>query len=112
MDDFLTPDEISNVRQELAEAVVWAEEKVKIANQSYETIDKHIRRLDQDLKKFEEELEKERKQQEQLQEQTLKAHGKKRKRDFDPDPRPDSAKRQSTLCIPFPYFLLLTIQPP
>jgi len=54
--------------------------RISIANQSYDVLDKHIRRLDQDLRRFEVELERERLQQEQLQEQTLKAMGKKRPR--------------------------------
>jgi len=41
-------------------------------------VDKHIRRLDQDLKKFEAELEDERKQQQQVQSQSLKSTGGKK----------------------------------
>lgn len=80
LEEFLTPDELTAVKAELADAVRIGEEKIQIANHSYEVVDKHIRRLDQDLKKFEEELERERVHQEQMQEQALIAMGKPKKR--------------------------------
>jgi len=74
---------------------------------SYEVVDKHIRRLDQDLKKFEQELADERQQQEQLAEQTKIAQGKTYKRKRDEKEAPSSNKMprtsrpvQSTLCAP------------
>lgn len=97
LEEFLTPDELTAVKAELADAVRIGEEKIQIANHSYEVVDKHIRRLDQDLKKFEEELERERVHQEQLQEQALIAMGKPKKRK-----RCGRARR----CAPTPRLVL------
>eukprot|EP01113_Clastostelium_recurvatum_P000959 TRINITY_DN10410_c0_g1_i6.p1 TRINITY_DN10410_c0_g1~~TRINITY_DN10410_c0_g1_i6.p1 ORF type:complete len:258 (-),score=44.00 TRINITY_DN10410_c0_g1_i6:5-778(-) len=43
--------------QDLNTCMVYADEKIELAVQTYEVVDKHIRRLDQDLRKFEAELE-------------------------------------------------------
>jgi len=43
-------------RQELKACLEFGDEKVALAIQTYELVDKHIRRLDTDLKKFEAEL--------------------------------------------------------
>lgn len=61
-DDILTEEEIEKLRDELKEACLLGDEKVSLAAQTYEMVDKHIRRLDQDLKKFEHEIEMQRKQ--------------------------------------------------
>lgn len=45
------------VRQLYAKCQEYADEKVSLAMQTYELVDKHIRRLDVDLRKFEHELE-------------------------------------------------------
>eukprot|EP00011_Vannellida_sp_DIVA3-517-6-12_P006151 CAMPEP_0114625028 /NCGR_PEP_ID=MMETSP0168-20121206/11064_1 /TAXON_ID=95228 ORGANISM="Vannella sp., Strain DIVA3 517/6/12" /NCGR_SAMPLE_ID=MMETSP0168 /ASSEMBLY_ACC=CAM_ASM_000044 /LENGTH=240 /DNA_ID=CAMNT_0001836307 /DNA_START=22 /DNA_END=744 /DNA_ORIENTATION=+ len=45
------------VRQLYAKCQEYADEKVSLAMQTYELVDKHIRRLDLDLRKFEHELE-------------------------------------------------------
>lgn len=92
------PDELEQTKSELAEAVRFGEEKIQIANQTfaaffflicsglidltgrYDMVDKHVRRLDQDLKKFEQELADERQQSEALAEQTKVAFGKSFKR--------------------------------
>jgi len=76
--EILSDQKIEELRQNLQDCIERGEEKIKIAGQTYEVVDKHIRRLDQDLKKFELELERERLQQEQQQNQVLKAKGKQK----------------------------------
>jgi len=78
INELLTDQKIEELRQNLQDCIERGEEKIKIAGQTYEVVDKHIRRLDQDLKKFELELERERLQQEQQQKQVLKAKGKQK----------------------------------
>jgi len=48
---------VERVRSQFQECIDTADEKVSVAVQTYELVDKHIRRLDGDLKKFESELE-------------------------------------------------------
>eukprot|EP01130_Rhizamoeba_saxonica_P003780 TRINITY_DN1569_c0_g1_i2.p1 TRINITY_DN1569_c0_g1~~TRINITY_DN1569_c0_g1_i2.p1 ORF type:complete len:210 (-),score=37.54 TRINITY_DN1569_c0_g1_i2:398-952(-) len=50
---------IEESRQELQKCVDWGEEKVRIAVQTYDLVDRHIQRLDQDLFKFKQELDNE-----------------------------------------------------
>uniref|UniRef100_A0A6B2LGE0 Inhibitor of growth protein n=1 Tax=Arcella intermedia TaxID=1963864 RepID=A0A6B2LGE0_9EUKA len=69
---------IEELKGQLQDCIDRGEEKIKIAGQSYEVVDKHIRRLDQDLKKFEQELERESLQKKQQQKQVLKAQGKQK----------------------------------
>jgi hypothetical protein len=73
----LSPEKFSQIQLALDEAVLRSEEKVKVcsivsiklrdqlAQETYDIVDKHIRRLDDDLRKFNEEL-----QQEQLHQKT------------------------------------------
>jgi inhibitor of growth protein 4 len=49
------------IREDFQKAMQHGDEKVELAVQTYELVDKHIRRLDTELKKFESELEQERK---------------------------------------------------
>lgn len=58
----MTDKEIVLLREELKEACNYGDEKVDLAVQTYDIVDKHIRRLDQDLKKFEHEIEMQKKQ--------------------------------------------------
>jgi len=76
--DYLTPERLDELQNKLQECIEWGEEKLKITGQTYEVVDKHIRRLDQDLKKFEAELHRERQQQAQQTQQVLKAKGKQK----------------------------------
>eukprot|EP00029_Vermamoeba_vermiformis_P013666 TRINITY_DN8591_c0_g1_i1.p1 TRINITY_DN8591_c0_g1~~TRINITY_DN8591_c0_g1_i1.p1 ORF type:complete len:236 (+),score=81.04 TRINITY_DN8591_c0_g1_i1:52-759(+) len=76
--ELFTDEQIQQMREELENCVSHCDEKVSLAVQTYDLVDKHIRRLDQDLKKFEAELEDERKQQQQVQSQTLKSTGGKK----------------------------------
>ena len=46
------------IRKRYTTCVEFADEKISLAAQTYEMVDKHIRRLDIDLRKFELELEK------------------------------------------------------
>ena len=46
-----------NLKQEYSKAVEDAEEKVNIATQIYDLVDRHLRKLDQELSKFKMELE-------------------------------------------------------
>jgi hypothetical protein len=48
--------ELASIRKDYATCLEYADEKVGLAMQTYEMVDKHIRKLDQDLKKFEQEL--------------------------------------------------------
>mmetsp|Transcript_27836 Transcript_27836/g.39224 ORF Transcript_27836/g.39224 Transcript_27836/m.39224 type:complete len:222 (+) Transcript_27836:66-731(+) len=57
----VNPDEEKAIKSDLKACLELGDEKVQLAVQTYELVDKHIRRLDMDLKKFEAEL-----QQEQL----------------------------------------------
>lgn len=57
----------------------YGDDKVQLAVQTYEMVDKHIRRLDSDLSRFEEEL----KQQHQLQQNAANAEDDTRKRKHD-----------------------------
>jgi len=50
-------EEEQTIRADLKQCQELADEKVNLAVQTYELVDKHIRRLDTDLKKFEAELE-------------------------------------------------------
>lgn len=70
--------DLRELQEELQQAIDWGEEKIKIAAQSYDLVDKHIRRLDLDLKKFERELERDKQQQLQQTNQVLKAKGKQK----------------------------------
>lgn len=65
-DPYLTDKEIISLREELKEACNLSDEKVNLAVQTYDIVDKHIRRLDQDLKKFEHEIEMQKKHISQL----------------------------------------------
>jgi chromosome segregation ATPase len=47
-----------DIRNWYATCIEFANEKIGLASQTYELVDKHIRRLDVDLRKFEQELEK------------------------------------------------------
>jgi hypothetical protein len=47
---------IKKIRSDLKTCLEYGDEKVALAVQTYEMVDKHIRRLDTDLKKFESEL--------------------------------------------------------
>jgi hypothetical protein len=76
--ELFTDEQIQQMREELENCVSHCDEKVSLAVQTYDLVDKHIRRLDQDLKKFEAELEDERKQQQQVHSQTLKSTGGKK----------------------------------
>eukprot|EP01114_Cavostelium_apophysatum_P020858 TRINITY_DN7109_c0_g1_i1.p1 TRINITY_DN7109_c0_g1~~TRINITY_DN7109_c0_g1_i1.p1 ORF type:complete len:221 (+),score=39.82 TRINITY_DN7109_c0_g1_i1:204-866(+) len=51
------PDDEKTIRSDLKQCLELGDEKVALAVQTYELVDKHIRRLDMDLKKFEAELE-------------------------------------------------------
>lgn len=51
---------------------------IELAQETYDIVDKHIRRLDEDLKKFEAELSQERLHQQQQTQQVLKAKGKQK----------------------------------
>lgn len=72
------------IKEDLKNCLRLGDEKVQLAVQTYELVDKHIRRLDQDLKKFEAELEqggstiiyKETKQPEKPPVVTVKGNGK------------------------------------
>jgi len=48
---------LKQIRQDHKTCLEYGDEKVALAVQTYELVDKHIRDLDRDLKKFEEELE-------------------------------------------------------
>jgi len=50
-------EEMQQIRGKYQKCLEYADERVAIAVQTYELVDKHIRRLDSDLKKFEIELE-------------------------------------------------------
>eukprot|EP01098_Paradermamoeba_levis_P014974 TRINITY_DN7383_c0_g1_i1.p1 TRINITY_DN7383_c0_g1~~TRINITY_DN7383_c0_g1_i1.p1 ORF type:complete len:317 (-),score=73.49 TRINITY_DN7383_c0_g1_i1:177-1076(-) len=53
----LSGEEVDETRADFKQSLEYADEKVALALQTYELVDKHIRRLDSDLKKFEAELE-------------------------------------------------------
>jgi len=76
--EYLPPAKVDELQAKLQECLDWGEQKIRIAGQTYEVVDKHIRRLDQDLRKFEAELERERQQQVQQTQQVLKAQGKQK----------------------------------
>jgi len=84
-------EEEQNIKSSLKSCIELSDEKVALAVQTYELVDKHIRRLDTDLKKFEAELE----QQGGLTLKDLKAqqekkpadNGKARKKTDTPDAR-------------------------
>jgi len=71
----LSSDQIEEALHNLQNCVNLSEEKVKIAGQTYQMVDKHIRRLDRDLEKYKHELD-QIKQEQQVQ---LKSKGKKSK---------------------------------
>lgn len=48
---------LQKIRDDFKRAMEMGDEKIELAAQTYELVDKHIRRLDADLKKFEAELE-------------------------------------------------------
>eukprot|EP01116_Phalansterium_solitarium_P024954 TRINITY_DN931_c0_g1_i1.p1 TRINITY_DN931_c0_g1~~TRINITY_DN931_c0_g1_i1.p1 ORF type:complete len:216 (+),score=55.55 TRINITY_DN931_c0_g1_i1:838-1485(+) len=48
--------EEATIKADLKKALELGDEKVALAVQTYDLVDRHIRRLDQDLKKFEQEL--------------------------------------------------------
>jgi len=52
---------LHKIREDFQKAAEYGDEKVNLAVQTYELVDKQIRRLDADLKKFEAELEQDRK---------------------------------------------------
>lgn len=86
----IPPEQLKLIQEELQEALTRSEEKVKarlyscppdickLAQETYDIVDKHIRRLDEDLKKFEAELSQERLHQQQQTQQVLKAKGKQK----------------------------------
>lgn len=53
----LASQEEKEIKENLKQALELGDEKIALASQTYELVDKHIRRLDLDLKKFEAELE-------------------------------------------------------
>lgn len=53
----LAEDTVEDLREDFKTALEYSDEKVALAIQTYEMVDKHIRRLDTDLRKFEAELE-------------------------------------------------------
>lgn len=59
-------DKIRQIQELFNKAKTYGDEKVQIAIQTYELVDKHIRRLDSDLARFEGEI----------QDKTLNARGK------------------------------------
>jgi inhibitor of growth protein 5 len=77
MIESLTAKELQQLQNELQSSFEWGEEKIKLASQTYDAVDKHIRRLDEDLRKFEVELEQERLLKQQQTKQALKAKGQK-----------------------------------
>eukprot|EP01089_Gocevia_fonbrunei_P011915 TRINITY_DN2668_c0_g1_i2.p1 TRINITY_DN2668_c0_g1~~TRINITY_DN2668_c0_g1_i2.p1 ORF type:complete len:201 (-),score=44.91 TRINITY_DN2668_c0_g1_i2:99-701(-) len=54
-----TEEDLDRVRAQFKKATTYGEKKVSLALQTYELVDKHIRKLDTDLKRFEEDLAKE-----------------------------------------------------
>eukprot|EP01102_Stenamoeba_stenopodia_P005921 TRINITY_DN1662_c0_g1_i1.p1 TRINITY_DN1662_c0_g1~~TRINITY_DN1662_c0_g1_i1.p1 ORF type:complete len:215 (-),score=36.79 TRINITY_DN1662_c0_g1_i1:51-695(-) len=56
-DTHLKAEEIDEIREAFKTSLEYSDEKVALAVQTYEMVDKHIRRLDTDLRKFEAELE-------------------------------------------------------
>jgi len=79
MMESLSPKELQQLQGELQSCFEWGEEKIKLASQTYDAVDKHIRRLDEDLRKFEAELEQERLLKQLQTKQALKAKGQKSK---------------------------------
>jgi len=77
MIESLSPKELAQLQSELQQCFEWGEEKIRLASQTYDAVDKHIRRLDEDLRKFEVELEQERLLKQQQTKQALKAKGQK-----------------------------------
>eukprot|EP01129_Flabellula_baltica_P006269 TRINITY_DN2329_c0_g1_i1.p1 TRINITY_DN2329_c0_g1~~TRINITY_DN2329_c0_g1_i1.p1 ORF type:complete len:228 (+),score=60.17 TRINITY_DN2329_c0_g1_i1:17-700(+) len=73
---YMSEEEVDRHLESLQDAVEWSEEKVRIANQTYQMVDKHIRKLDQDLLKFKEELELEKREHEKQEKQYKRAKGK------------------------------------
>jgi hypothetical protein len=61
--EIFTDDAIQDLRNNLTTCVALGDERVSLALQTYELVDKHIRRLDQDLKRFEHELDLQKKEQ-------------------------------------------------
>ncbi|KYR01094.1 PHD zinc finger-containing protein [Tieghemostelium lacteum] len=55
--EYIDERNIKKIQNDIKNVLEYADEKVELANQTYELIDRHIRRLDIDLKKFESELE-------------------------------------------------------
>mmetsp|Transcript_25272 Transcript_25272/g.28103 ORF Transcript_25272/g.28103 Transcript_25272/m.28103 type:complete len:218 (+) Transcript_25272:110-763(+) len=76
MEDHLSQTTLAQIRKDLDTCMEYGDEKISIAVQTYDMVDKHIRRLDQDLQRFESELAMERKAQAQKTEQAMRAKGK------------------------------------
>ncbi|GAM18479.1 hypothetical protein SAMD00019534_016540 [Acytostelium subglobosum LB1] len=57
--DFLSEKGTKQYKSDMKTVMEYADEKVELSNQLYELIDRHIRKLDNDLKKFEAEIEEE-----------------------------------------------------
>jgi len=70
-------DYFSKIENAFQKSREYGDDKVQLAVQTYEMVDKHIRRLDSDLSRFEEELKQQRHQQQQGSEED------NRKRKFD-----------------------------
>jgi len=66
------------MRTDLKKCLQYGDEKVALAVQTYELVDKHIRRLDTDLKRFEAELEQEEKKKQGGEKTPMKEKGKGR----------------------------------
>lgn len=66
MSDEVKKERIKTIQELFNKAKTYGDEKVQIAIQTYELVDKHIRRLDSDLARFEGEI----------QDKTLNARGK------------------------------------
>jgi inhibitor of growth protein 5 len=96
----LTPKELQQLQNELHQSFEWGEEKIKLASQTYDAVDKHIRRLDEDLRKFEMELEQERLLKQQQTKQVLKAKGQKTRTNKSTDKGQEAQLNPATLKTP------------
>lgn len=63
MKELYTEESIEQLKSELQTCLECSDEKVALAIATYDLVDKHIRRLDQDLKKFEHEIDSQKKYQ-------------------------------------------------
>ncbi|XP_047138572.1 inhibitor of growth protein 4 [Hydra vulgaris] len=105
-------DFFSKIEKAFQKSREYGDDKVQLAVQTYEMVDKHIRRLDSDLSRFEEELKSQRQQQQEQQQQQSGEETDNRKRKLEKNESLKKKKIKKDEQIEIPKSNLVTSATP